>query len=111
MLKPKWFVVMESGMLVEDCPDGSCYTMGLTVDDGCFVALRESPEGWQPASWIPLGVVKRMAELVRHCDLCNMDFVADERVATPDDVFYKVQSALGKTVCPKCINEARGQQP
>lgn len=106
--QPRWVVVMDSGMLSCDGISEAClYSMGLAVDDGCLVVLREKDGGWVPAGgWVPLPVAKRIGELTHLCDRCSRHFVADLSEVPRDDVFFKIQAAMGRTVCMDCI---RGQ--
>lgn len=64
-MKPKWVVVMDSEILHgEDC---ATYSMGIAIDDGCLVILREDTvgdSGWRAAGgWVPMPVVQRISEL------------------------------------------------
>ena len=50
--KPRWSV---------DLGDGD--TLGIAIDDGCFVVLYLHADGWRPGTHIPKEAAKRIAEL------------------------------------------------
>lgn len=103
--QPRWVVVMDSGMQSCDGVSEAClYSMGIAIDDGCLVVLRELDGVWKPAGgWIPLEVAKRLGELVHQCDRCQDHFLADMSGIPLSDVFYKIQREMGRIVCPDCI--------
>ena len=47
---------------VDTGPKGD--TLGIAVDDGCFVVLYPHEGGWRPGKHIPRAVAERMAELL-----------------------------------------------
>jgi hypothetical protein len=56
--KPKWTVDI----------DGTD-TLGIAIDDGCFVVLYRHGNSWRPGTHIPKEVANRIAELVEAGEL------------------------------------------
>lgn len=48
-------------------------------------------------------------DAIIHCDKCGGVF-AVVLPKDPEDVFFKVQREMGRTVCPDCLQAARGIQ-
>ena len=51
--QPRWTVKIERGS-----------TLGIAIDDGCFIVLYPHEGGWRPGKHIPKAVAARMAELL-----------------------------------------------
>lgn len=45
------------------------------------------------------------------CDRCGAEWLVDLTALPADDVFFKVQRELARTVCPECLNAAREDPP
>jgi hypothetical protein len=41
---------------------------------------------------------------IARCDKCGEDFMFWTRGAGEEDIFFKVQKAIGKVVCPDCLS-------
>lgn len=61
----------------------------------------------------PIDRTLRAPDAMALCAKCGQEFVywLPQRTDGFDDVFHKVQQAIGRPVCPRCIAEAGGAKP